>query len=197
MKYLRLTDGIVAEIIPEFDEKFPEIPLNQRYPDDFISDLTAVSDNADIEIGMKLLENGTFGFEVVKNTQPVFDNSNIEEYKSRKIAESKTALAEWLENNPYKHSDGKYYACTAEKQSLLNNNLTSYERAEAAGLEYPLKWNSTGDECTEWEYDDLVVLSLSIAAYVAPRVSQQQAFELEIKACETVEELEKIVIVYE
>lgn len=197
MKYLKLTDGVIAEIIPEYDEKFPEISLKERYSADFISELTAVSDDVNVEIGMKLLDGGSFGFEVIKSTALTLDNSSINEYKSNKITESKTALAEWLENNPYLHTDGKYYACTAEKQSLLNNNLTSYERAEAAGLAYPLKWNSTGDECTEWEYDDLVALSLSIAAYVAPKVSQQQAFELEIKACETVEELEKIVIAYE
>ena len=117
--------------------------------------------------------------------------------KAEKIAESKAALAEWLETHPYQHTDGKRYACTEEKQALLNGNLASFERAKAAGIEYPLKWNSTGDECVAWEYSDLLVLSLSIAGYVAPRVSRQQAIELEIKACVTLDELESIVISYE
>ena len=65
------------------------------------------------------------------------------------------------------------------------------------GIPYPLKWNSTGEECVDWEYSDLIALSLSIAGYVAPRVSAQQAFELEIKACASLEDLEKIVIAYE
>lgn len=129
-----------------------------------------------------------------KNKNEVID---LDALKADKIEMSKMTLAEWLETHPYQHTDGKYYACTAEKQSLLNGNLASYERAKNAGIEYPLKWNSTGDECVAWEYSDLLVLSLSIAGYVAPRVSAQQAFELAIKVCTTLEELESIVIEYD
>ena len=121
----------------------------------------------------------------------------LSDLKEAKIAESKTKLAEWLANNPLLFSDGKYYSVTEEKQSLLNSNIASYERAEALGVEYPLKWNSTGEECVEWSYTDLVTLSLTIAAYVAPKVSQQQSIEIQIKACETAEELDKVVISYD
>ena len=117
--------------------------------------------------------------------------------KMAKIEESKTKLAEWLANNPLLYSDGKYYSVTEEKQSLLNSNIASYERAEALGIEYPLKWNSTGEECTEWTYESLVTLSLTIAAYVAPKVSKQQSIEIAIKSCETAEELDKVVISYD
>ena len=95
------------------------------------------------------------------------------------------------------YTDGKQYSVTAEKQSLLNSNLASYERAKAAGADYPLKWNSTGEECLDWSYENLVALSLSIAAYVAPKVSMQQAYELQIKACKTIEEINEIVINYD
>ena len=121
----------------------------------------------------------------------------LSDLKEAKIAESKTKLAEWLANNPLLFSDGKYYSVTEEKQSLLNSNIASYERAEALGVEYPLKWNSTGEECVEWSYTDLVTLSLTIAAYVAPKVSQQQSIEIQIKACETAEDLDKVVISYD
>lgn len=122
---------------------------------------------------------------------------SLEECKEEKIALSKSMLSEWLANNPMLYSDGNYYSCTEEKQSLLNSNLASYERATVAGIPYPLKWNSTGAECTEWEYSDLITLSLSIAAYVAPKVSTQQALEVQIRACETKEEVDSIVISYE
>ena len=117
--------------------------------------------------------------------------------KEAKITESKEKLAEWLSRNPMLYTDGNYYSVTEEKQALLNSNLASYERAKAAGIDYPLKWNSTGAECTEWEYSELLALSLSIAAYVAPKVAMQQAIELEIKAAETLEQLDKVVISYE
>ena len=122
---------------------------------------------------------------------------SLEECKEEKIALSKLMLSEWLANNPMLYSDGNYYSVTEEKQSLLNSNLASYERATAAGIPYPLKWNSTGAECTEWEYADLIALSLSIAAYVAPKVSTQQAVEVQIRACETKEEVDSVVISYE
>lgn len=121
---------------------------------------------------------------------------NLNSLKAAKVEESKTKLAEWLENNPMTYTDGKFYSVTAEKQSLLNSNLASYERAASAGIPYPLKWNAHGEECTEWTYEALVGLSLAIAAYVAPKVALQQALEIEINACETAEQLDKVVIDY-
>ena len=117
--------------------------------------------------------------------------------KSAKITESKIKLAQWLAANPMTYTDGKQYSVTEEKQSLLNSNIASYERAKAMGIEYPLKWNSTGEECVEWSYTDLVALSLTIAAYVAPKVSKQQSIEIRIKSCENTEDLDRIVISYD
>ena len=128
---------------------------------------------------------------------PNYSAINIDEVKASKIAESKEKLAEWLEDNPMLYTDGKYYSVTAEKQSLLNSNLASYERAKAINVEYPLKWNSTGSECVSGDYTDLLALSLTIAGYVAPKVSKQQEIELQIKACTTVDELNEIVINYD
>ena len=129
-----------------------------------------------------------------KNKNEVID---LDALKADKIEMSKMMLAEWLENNPMTYIDGKMYSVTSEKQALLNGNLASYERAKAVGVEYPLKWNSTGSECTPWDYTDLLTLSLTIAGYVAPKVSKQQAIELQIKACTTIDELNEIVINYD
>ena len=116
--------------------------------------------------------------------------------RAQKINETKVRLAEWLSNNPYQFTDGKFYSVTEEKQALLNSNLASYERATKAGLEYPLKWNSTGEECSEWTYENLLTLSLSIAAYVAPKVSIQQSTEVAIKNAKTKDEIDAIEINY-
>lgn len=122
---------------------------------------------------------------------------SLEDYKTEKIAESKVKLSEWFENNPYLHTDGNYYSVTEEKQSLLNSNLASYERATQAGIEYDLKWNSTGQPCKSWSYTDLLTLSLNIAAYVAPKVSKQQLLEVQIRNCETMEDIDAVVIDYD
>ena len=130
----------------------------------------------------------------LKNKNEVVD---LDALKADKIEMSKMMLAEWLENNPMTYTDGKMYSVTSEKQALLNGNLASYERAKAVGIEYPLKWNSTGSECISWDYTDLLTLSLTIAGYVAPKVSKQQELELQIKACTTVDEVNEIVINYD
>lgn len=191
--YAYIIDKIVREVIPDIDPIFPGIDIKGRYPADMIAKCVHVDDGADVKQGMVYdAESGTFSTPEVK---PVI--TNIDDAKVLKVAESKEKLAEWLANNPMLYTDGKLYSVTAEKQSLLNSNLASYERAQAAGIDYPLKWNSTGDECIEWTYEELVGLSLAIAAYVAPKVSAQQEIELAINACESVEELDKVVISYD
>lgn len=133
----------------------------------------------------------------IAEAERVITDEDLTKAKSAKIIETKIELEKWLQNNPLLYTDGNLYSVTEEKQSLLNNNLASYERATAAGIVYPLKWNSTGEECVEWEYNDLLALSLNIAAYVASKVSMQQAYEVQIKDAATIEEINEIVIDYD
>ena len=171
---------------------------------DFILD---DNDENDAELEAKIIEFYP-NFELVLNdddikivdvvaTEPVVTAEEIEAHKNKRIQESKILLAKWLNDNPILYTDGKYYSVTEEKQALLNGNLASYERAKSVGVEYPLKWNSTGSSCLEWEYNDLLTLSLTIAGYVAPKVAIQQNIELDIKACETMDEINAVVIDYD
>ena len=181
---------------------------NSDHPnDDWIGDADYVLDdekNAELEAKIiGLYPNYDFVFDDdgnisdITETEPVVTTKEIEAHKTKRIQESKILLAKWLNDNPILYTDGKYYSVTEEKQALLNGNLASYERATKAGIEYSLKWNSTGEECIEWSYDDLLTLSLSIAAYVAPKVAIQQNTELDIKACETMDEINAVVIDYD
>ena len=189
-----INKNVVIEIIPEFNPIFPNVPVSERYPADIVQKMIAVSDGINVHVGMVYdPETGTFAEPIAPPPVP----ADLDELKAAKIEESKTKLAEWLINNPLLYQDGKYYSVTEEKQSLLNGNIASYERAEALSIGYTLKWNSTGEECCLWAYDDLVTLSLAIAGYVAPKVSKQQQLEVQIRNCETVEELDAIVIDYD
>lgn len=115
--------------------------------------------------------------------------ATVDDLREQRIADSKTDLAAWLSENPLTWTDGKKYAVTSEKQAQLTSALAVQQVALTAGVERELRWNSTGDECTVWTYNDLCALALGIAAYVEPRVSIQQAAEVDLRKAETVKEV--------
>lgn len=115
--------------------------------------------------------------------------TSVDDLRERRIADSKTDLAAWLSENPLTWTDGKEYAVTSEKQAQLTSALAVQQVAQSAGVERELRWNSTGDECTVWQYADLCALALAIAAYVEPRVSIQQAAEVDLRNAATAEEV--------
>lgn len=115
--------------------------------------------------------------------------TSVDDLRERRIADSKTDLAAWLSENPLTWTDGKKYAVTSEKQAQLTSALAVQQVAQSAGVERELRWNSTGDECTVWQYADLCALALAIAAYVEPRVSIQQAAEVDLRKSKTAEEV--------
>lgn len=121
---------------------------------------------------------------------------SLPDHKAARVAESKDALAVYLEDHPLLWSDGKRYSVTMEKQTLLTSVLARYQIAAAAGFPPELRWNASGEECTVWAYEDLAALALAIAAYVEPLVSRQQALEVEIMAAQSREELEGLKIDY-
>lgn len=56
MKYLYINQNrIVQEIIPEYVDMFPSVPVNQRYSKDFLDKCLEVSDDLEVEGGMEYL----------------------------------------------------------------------------------------------------------------------------------------------
>ena len=136
-------------------------------------------------------------YKVVSDGTVPSEEQSLEPIKNNKISESKTALSAYLASHPLQWSDGKYYSVTSEKQALLTSNLALYQISASAGQPFKLTWNSTGDECVEWTYEELAALALAIGTYVKPFVSRQQELEIAIKACTTMEELNAIEINYD
>ena len=50
MKYIKIdiSTGLVQEIIPEYVDIFPNIPISKRYPAEFIKNLIPLDDNIEI-----------------------------------------------------------------------------------------------------------------------------------------------------
>lgn len=116
--------------------------------------------------------------------------------KAEKILQSKTDLATFLANNPLTWIDKNQYSVTSEKQQQLTSKIAVAQMAQQAGQPYTLTWNTTGDVCQEWTLENLVALAFAIDAYVTPLVSYQQEKEVEIKNCETAEDVNAIEIDY-
>ena len=59
MKYIYLLNNVVAEIIPEIDDNFPEFTVTQRYSPDFLKKCIKIDNATEVSIGMKYV-NGVF-----------------------------------------------------------------------------------------------------------------------------------------
>jgi len=126
---------------------------------------------------------------------PLLSGMTLTQLKIEKIIQSKQQLAEFLENNPLLYNN-EYYSVTQEKQSLLTSAIAAYQLKIQAGIPAVLKWNTTGDVCREFTLEEITGLVVAITEYVQPRVEKQQALEVQINNCTTVEELDGIVIDY-
>jgi len=127
---------------------------------------------------------------------------DIDKFKNDKIAQSKTLLAEFLENTklPSKAHNNTlgYYSVTEEKQSLLMGNFFAYQLEKEISPDTAiLTWNESGKACEEWTEEEVTQLMLEIKNFVKPVVAYQQNLEEQINACETISEVEEIVIDYE
>ena len=124
------------------------------------------------------------------------DYYNPPEYQEAKINESKVELATFLANNPIKWKDGKYYSVTQEKQSQLTSIIATYQIEVQSNPSAVITWNSTGEECVEWDIKELCALAVAIKNYVKPMVTYQQEKEIEIRNCKSVAEVDAVEIDY-
>ena len=124
------------------------------------------------------------------------DYYNPPEYQEAKINESKVELVTFLANNPIKWKDGKYYSVTQEKQSQLTSIIATYQIEVQSNPSAVITWNSTGEECVEWDIKELCALAVAIKNYVKPMVTYQQEKEIEIRSCKSVAEVDAVEIDY-
>lgn len=132
--------------------------------------------------------------------EEVQNTSDLSVIKNELIKLSKSKLAQYLNDNPLfstvKHSEGRYYNVSEEKQLLLTSQLLLYQGNITLGISYELTWNDIGNVCEEWTFEELFALSNQINEYVKPLVKQQQEIEVAIKNATTKQELNEIKIVY-
>lgn len=121
---------------------------------------------------------------------------DLDALRETRIAESKTALDAYLEDHPLLWTDGKRYSVTDKKTTLLTKAILTYQIKLAAGVPAVLKWNDTGEVCTEWTLEDLSALAIAIDGFVAPLVAHQQTLEVMIRGAATEAEIRAVEIAY-
>lgn len=50
--YAYIIDNTVMELIPDFDKAFSNVPVEQRYPAEFLAKCVHIEDSADVKQGM-------------------------------------------------------------------------------------------------------------------------------------------------
>lgn len=89
MKYVYVEDGIVREIIPEFNPVFPGIPITERYYAEFVNDLIPVSDDTHVEQNW-MYDSDTGAFNPTENA--VWNGESPEPEKETTYAERLSAV---------------------------------------------------------------------------------------------------------
>ena len=165
-----------------------------KLPDELLADYLAYNGFVNLTTDgdtVTSVEPNTEAWEAWKATLPP-EPDPLETAKAERISKSKTDLETYLLNHPLQWTDGEYYAITQDKQNQLTSTLVS---AQVDGE--PPEWNSTGLVCKQWDVAELAALGCAIKNRVKALVKYQQAKELEIKAAETIDELNAIVIDYD
>lgn len=129
--------------------------------------------------------------------KPVPPPVDLDALREERIAQSKTALDDYLEAHPLLWRDGKRYSVTDQKTTLLTKAILTYQIKLAAGVPAILKWNDTGEVCTEWTLEELSALAIAIDGFVSPLVAHQQTLEVMIRNAATEEEIRAVGITYD
>lgn len=121
----------------------------------------------------------------------------LDEVKELKQEQNKILFAEYLSAHPLTWVDGKEYGVTMEDQSEISLNLNQYQIAISAGVKSPtLEWHARHEECTPWDANNLIALSLAISAAVYPTYRLMQQYKISIYGATTIEELEAVQLDY-
>lgn len=77
--YVRLDSGVVMEMIPDIDPAFPDVPIEERFPAEFIAELLHVEDSTEVGAGMEYdAETGSFGYPEA-TAAPSADEETVED----------------------------------------------------------------------------------------------------------------------
>lgn len=204
LKAYQVSGNIVklqGDSLPENDSGFIIIH-NDNEIEDFSKHTTKYNVLTDIPNGIMYSDNGTVETDDNMIVIPSISETEIlAEAKKDRVEESKKMLENFFTNHPLisscHNNTPAYYTVTLDKQQQMANQYMTYQMEKALNPDAVITWNESGEECEPWTEEEFIQLVLEAKAYVYPAVSYQQSTEKAIINCQTLEELENVVIDYE
>ena len=199
MRYIRLRDNIVVEIIPQYDPKFPNILPQQRFSQDFLNDCVSLSDDSlEIHEGM-IYNKGVFEeppapdiITPITSTPSDFEPEpeDIEEFRAYKIEELNKAMNKAIESGvDVETSEGtEHFALTNSDQTDIKALYDTVKDGSIAGVPY----HSEGNLCRVYSRDEITAIYLASLNHKTYHITYGNHICMWAKRVSTSEELKSI-----
>ena len=182
MIWTRVINNIVWEIIPDEIAKGGLDAIREIYGETFAAECREAPDH----VGQRWVYNPETGeFSPPPETEVSIPSAIEDTHEMLRVALD--VPMDWR---------GMTFTVTSEKQNLLSGQLGLFAIFNDAGAPFPLEWNETGEECTEWAFKDLLALAKAILEYVRPMANAQRYAEVRLRNAETPEQIEGILNEY-
>lgn len=199
MRYIRLRDNIVVEIIPQYDPKFPNLLPQQRFSQEFLDECVSLSDDTlEIHEGM-IYNRGIFEEPpapeidvptvfIPSDSEPIPED--IEEFRAYKIEELNTAMNTAIESGiDVETSEGtEHFALTNSDQTDIKTLYDTVKDGSVAGVPY----HSEGNLCRVYTKDEITAIYLASVNYKTYHLTYGNHICMWAKRASTAEELKSI-----
>lgn len=200
MRYIRLSNNIVAEVIPQYDPKFPNILPQQRFSQEFLNECVTLSDDTlDIHEGM-IYNRGRFEEppkpeiiiprKINPSSEPPIPE-DIEEYRSYKTDELAKAMNEAIDSGvDVETSTGiEHFPLTNSDQTDIKTLYdTIKDDTSIAGLPY----HSGDNLCRIYSREEITAIYFASLNHKTYHITYGNHICMWAKRATTVEELKSI-----
>ena len=127
-----------------------------------------------------------------------YETMSLDEYKEKRQAENKAALATFLKNNPITWIDGCLYGVTQEDQNEMSLDLSTYQLKKSLGdSNWKLLWHPVKSDSREFTETEFINLLNAIIEFVYPYRQLEMQYKEAIYPAATKEEIAAINIAYD
>lgn len=171
--YIRLDENnIVREILPDIDPVFPGIPIERRYPADFVAALLHISDDTSVEQNLVYdVESGAF---VEAPVQQLPVPADLEEHRMQVLAAISEVCHDVIASGvDVAFEDAvEHFNLSTEDQANISN---LFRVVELGGDEYP--YQSDGGVCRVYTAAEIVMIYIAAQTHITYHTTYHNALK--------------------